>query len=224
MGKDDHIVEERTRTYMGRTTPPAKIEIWIGENAYCYITRTIITIQRFDLKKRYTVHLRNKRYMEEPLEPAQPRATGQENPVRIQELGFKRYVPVYEWDVQKSDREQVINGKKCRLYILNGDADYAEEKRELWVTRDVPIDVDRFFRLSIEPGLDKEWRSVYSRYPELKKMIALESRFATEPSIAPTITWDNKLLKVERTDPPDGVYEVPDGFTRVKSRDELYSR
>ncbi len=218
---DDHIVEERTRTYMGRTTPPTKTEMWIGENKRCYKSRFSTLIHRYDLKKRYIINLRNKKYMEEPLEESSKPA--EKEKTRIQTLGFN-YQPVFDWIVIKTEKEKIVDGLTCRLYILEGDADYAEEKRERWVAQDVPIDLDRYYKLVVEPDLDEEWLKIYEKNPELKNSITLESRIITENAIAPTMTWNFKITKIESLEPPEGLYEIPEGFQKVETREELYAR
>lgn len=218
---DDHIVEERTRTYMGRTTPPTKTEMWIGENKRCYQGSSFTLIHRYDLKKRYIINLRNKKYMEEPVEELSKPPEKEET--RIQTLGFS-YQPIFDWIVTKTDKEKIIDGLTCRLYILEGDADYAEEKRELWVTQDVPIDLDRYYKLIVEPDLDEEWSKIYEKNPELKNSIALESQIITENAIAPTMTWNTRITKIESAEPPEGIYGLPEGFQRVETREELYAR
>jgi len=221
LAADDHIVEERTRTYMGRTIPPSATEMWIGENKRCYKGRSFTLIHRYDLKKRYIINLRNKKYMEEPLEESSKPA--EKEKTRIQTLGFD-YQPVFDWIVTKTDKDKIIDGLTCRLYILEGDADYAEEKRELWIAQDAPIDLERYYKLIVEPDLDKEWSKVYEKNPELIHSIALESQIITENAIAPTMTWKIKITNIESVEPPEGVYELPDGFQRVETREELYAR
>lgn len=221
LAADDHIVEESTRTYMGRTIPPMTSEIWVGENKMCYKGRSFNYIYRYDLKKRYTLNLRNKKYLEEPLEePSQPE---EKEKARIQTLGFD-YSPVYDWIVKKTDEEKIIDGYNCRLFILEGDADYAEEKRELWITQDVPVDLDRYYEFVVKPGLNEEWIRIYEKNPELKHSVTLESQTITEHPIAPTMTWKSKITKIESVEPPEGLYELPEGFQKVETREELYAR
>jgi hypothetical protein len=219
---DDHVVEESTRTYMGRTLPPMQTEYWVGKDALFMKTRSFSYITRYDLKKKYIINLRNKKYLEEALDA--PQKKEEKKPFRIQEFGTERYNPVYDWVVRKTDKEKVIDDKKCRLYILDGDADYAEEKREMWVTEDVPIDALRFFERLKQSGLDDEWKKVYEAYPELKKAVTMRNTVTSEHSIAPTMVWNFKLVTVEVADPPEGIYSLPEGLTEVKTREELYAR
>lgn len=221
LAADDHIVEERTRTYMGRTIPPMTSEIWIGENKMCYQGRSFNFIYRYDLKKRYSINLRNKKYLEEPLEKSSQ--TAEKEKTRIQTLGFD-YEPVYDWIVTKTNEEKIIDGHKCRLYVLEGDADYAEEERELWIAQDVPIDLDRYFEFVVKPGLDEEWIKIYEKNPELKHSVTLESQTLTEPPIAPTMTWKSKITTIESAEPAEGLYELPEGFQKVETEEELYGR
>jgi hypothetical protein len=221
LSADDHIVEESTRTYMGRTTAPMASEIWIGENKMCYLGRSFNFIYRYDLKKKYTVNIRNKKYLEEPLEESSRPA--EKEKTRIQTLGFD-YTPVYDWIVTKTNEEKIIDGHECRLYVMEGDADYSEEKRELWIAQDVPIDLDRYFEFVVKPGLDVGWIKIYEKNPELKRSVTLESETITENPIAPTMTWKSKITRIESAEPAEGLYELPEGFQKVETEEELYGR
>ncbi len=220
---DDHIVRELTRTYMGRTAPPRPSEVWMGEDKVCIKNGVVIIITRYDLKKRWTIIVPQKKYLEEDLgAPSGPKPQ-EEKPFRIQEYGFN-YEPSYGWTIKKAMETETIDGRKCRKILAQGDADYAEEVREMWVSEDVPINFKRYYDLVTKPNLDAQWLKIYDETPELKSGLVVKSVYTSEPPIAPTIVMVNKLVKAEIAPPPPNIYEVPEGMQRVKTREDLYAR
>ncbi len=220
---DDHIVQESSRTYMGRTTPPRTSEVWMGEDKVCIKDGVVIIIIRYDLKKRWTVIVPQKKYLEEDLgTPSGPKPQ-EEKPFRIQEYGFN-YEPSYGWTLKKAAETETIDGRKCRKIVAQGDADYAEEVREMWVSEDVPINFKRYYDLVTKPNLDAKWLKIYEGTPELKSGLVVKSVYTSELPIAPTIVMVTKLVKAEIAPPPPNIYEVPEGMQKVKTREELYVR
>ena len=220
---DDHVVQEMTRTYMGRTTPPRPSEVWMGEDKVCIKEGVIMIIMRYDLKKRWTIIVPLKKYLEEDLAAPSGQKPQEEKPFRIQEYGFN-YEPSYSWTIKKAAETETIDGRKCRKIIARGDADYAEEVREMWVSEDVPINFKRYFDLVTKPNLDAQWQRIYEETPELRGGLVVKSVSTSEPPIAPTIVMVNKMVKAEIAPPPPNIYEVPEGMKKVKTREELYAR
>ncbi len=64
---DDHILLESRRTYMGRTYPPQTSEIWITADKTYARDGALITIERYDLGKRWRIDTRIKAYLEEDM-------------------------------------------------------------------------------------------------------------------------------------------------------------
>ena len=218
---DDHIVSQQSRTYMGNTMPPMTQDLWVSDQAVWMSSGRTTALLRFDLGKRFYLNPAQKRYYEEPLAgPAPAAGTTSE---RIQEVGWN-YVPEYDWTLLATGDEKVIDGRTCRRFILDGDADYAEEVREYWVSRDVPIDVGRYYRLITKRELRGQLLAIYEATPLLREGLIIESQTTTENPIAPTIVWANKVTKLERADPPAGIYEVPSDFEKVSSLRDLFAR
>jgi len=218
---DDHLVERGSREYMGNTMMIQLREVWIGEKATKVADRlTVIT--RHDLGKRWTLAIRAKRYLEEPIEQER-KAEPVQKPERVQELGWS-YRPQFEWAITDTTQEKTINGRKCRLYLARGEADYAEETRELWLTKDLPVDVGRMAEHAVRPDDEPFWRALYQEFPGLKHSIPLETEVKSEPAIAPATAFHYKVDTVESAAPPPGTYEIPEGFRKVNSREELTAR
>ncbi len=218
---DDHIVSQQSRTYMGNTTPPMTQEVWVSDQAVWMSSGRTTALLRFDLGKRFYLNAAQKRFYEDDL--AGSVAPAETAPERIQEVGWN-YVPAYDWTLRDTGEDKVIDGRTCRRLILDGDADYAEEVREYWVSRDVPIDLGRYYRLLAKRELRGQLLTIYEATPLLREGFVVESRTTTENPIAPTMVWVNKVTKLEKADPPAGIYEVPSDFEKVNSLRELYAR
>ena len=218
---DDHVVSQQTRTYMGNTMPPMTQEVWISDQAVWMSSGRTTALLRFDIGKLFYLNPGQKRYFEQALAGSEAAASAA--PERIQEVGWN-YVPDYDWTLRDAGEEKIIDGRTCRRVVLDGDADYAEEVREYWISRDVPIDVGRYFRLLMKRELRGRLLAIYEATPLLREGFILESRTTTENPIAPTMIWMNKVSKLEKAAPPAGTYEVPSGFQKVNSLRELYAR
>jgi hypothetical protein len=218
---DDHIISQQARTIMSSPLSPMTQEMWISDQAVWISLGRTTDLFLFDLGKRFYLNPAQKRYYEEPLagSPGAAKAL----PERIQEAGYN-YVPDYDWTLRDTGEEKVIDGRSCRRLILDGDADYAEEVREYWVSRDVPIDPGRYYRLLTNRDLRGQLLAIYERTPLLREGFIIESRTTIGNPSAPTIVNASRVGKVEKADPPRGIYEVPSGFEKAASLQELFVR
>ncbi len=180
---DDHIVLESRRTYMGRTYPPQTSEIWIAADKTYARDGALITIERYDLGKRWRIDTRIKAYLEEAI--AAPVAAEPKSgpPARVQELGWK-YVPDYVWTGALTKEEKRIDGLACRKAVLTGTAEYAEEVRELWLAKDVPIDIRRYFQRIVQPALSGSLARLFARTAALRDRLPLRTTVIQDPPIA----------------------------------------
>lgn len=220
---DDHIVQEQSRTYMGRTSPPRPSEAWIAADKINIKDGAVMIITRYDLNKRWTIVIPSKKYIEEDLAVPAEFKVPDEKPFRIQEYGFN-YEPSYDWTIENKTPAETIDGRRCRKIVARGDADYAEEVREMWLTEDVPIDIKRAYEMLTKPNLDAGWLKIYETTPALKNGFVVKSVTTSEHPIAPTMVLVTKLTKVEIAPPPPGIYEVPAEMQKVRTFKELYAR
>jgi hypothetical protein len=219
---DDHIVSELKRTYMGRTYPAQPSEVWNGGDKTYVREGGVVIITRHDLKKRWIVLPGRKKYLEEPLAAAHETKPPSQ-PARIQEYGFD-YRPSYEWSIRAASETATIIGLSCRKYIARGEAEYAEEVREIWVASAPPIDVKSYYEQVVKPNLDDRWLKIYQDNEDLRKGLVVKSRTMTEPAIAPASVIELAVTTVEKARPPGDIYEVPAGLRKVATRAELYAR
>jgi hypothetical protein len=218
---DDHVAGAATRTYMGRTRTMPGVEFWVATDKMCHASPQITIIRRYDLGVVWTIVPRTKKYLEEPL-PSKPGAgPSGEKTFRVQEYGFD-YQPVFDWTISVSEEPEIVDGKSCLKVTAAGEADYASEVREFWVTRSVPIDLPRYFERVVEPDLMPGWRSLYEETPALREGLVLKSVTTTENAIAPTMISESKITLVESAAAPPGTYEIPAGFQKAKTAEDLW--
>ena len=218
---DDHLVIERTRSYMGTTSPKRTSEIWLGDSAVCIKGGRVSTILRFDLEKSWTVSPGRNRYFEEPLKPPEGDPSPAKRDTNMHTFGFD-YEPEYDWIVDTTDRRDSINGMLCRHVVASGDADFAERTVDLWITQDTPIRLGRYFKKCLRYTLGPDWKGLYRAFGELREYLIVRSLETAEPAIAPTIILESRIARAEVATPPDRTYELPAGCTKVDSSDELY--
>jgi len=219
---DDHVVGELRRSYMGRTYPAQPSEAWLGADRTYIRDGGVIIITRLDLGKRWIVFTGRKKYLEESLSlPLENK--GPAPPERLQEYGFD-YEPRYEWTVHETAESATLGGLACRKYVVRGDAEYAEEVREMWVAESPPVDAKAYFERVVKPGLDPAWVRIYEHHGALRRGLVMKSVATTEPAIAPTTVVEVLVTKLETSAPPAGIYDLPSGLRKVATRAELYAR
>jgi hypothetical protein len=214
---DDHVILERMRSGMGMRSPARSTEIWLSEQALYMNYGRIITIVRYDLQKRWTLSPQTKRFFEEPIAAQEVQ---KRDSVTINRLGWD-YVPVYDWTVSEKQKEELICDQQCKLIVAEGDADYASESIEFWIAEKVPVNAERFNERVTTATSDFDWAGIVKVHPALKRQFIMKITDAKADPIAPEMTYETKVTKIESAAPPPGIYDIPDGFQKVKSSDEL---
>jgi hypothetical protein len=220
---DDYILEESNRSYMGYTYPKKVSESWITDNKVYVKTSRFISITRYDLKKKWIILPEQKRYFEEPIDwPVQPdKNKDTQSKQSIHEVGWD-YIPQFDWIIEKTDQKEDINGRECQKIIADGDADYEEKTIEIWVSKDAPINIERFNNMTLLAN--EEWKNIFQTSPELKKLFIVKTKHTIVNDIAPTMYYEETITKAETAAPPQNIYELPEGLEKVNSLRELYAR
>jgi hypothetical protein len=220
---DDYIVEESNRSYMGYTYPKKVSESWITDNKVYVKTSRFITITRYDLKKKWIILPEQKRYFEEPIDWPIPSDKNNEiqSKQTIHEVGWD-YIPQFDWIIEKTDQKEDINGWECQKIIAYGDADYEEKTIEIWASKDRPINIERLNNIALLAN--EEWKNIFQTSPELKKLFMVKTKHTNVNDIAPTMYYEETIIKAEIADPPQNIYELPEGLEKVNSLRELYER
>lgn len=218
---DDHLLIESRRTYMGRTYPPQTSELWIAADKTYAREGAMVTIERYDLGKRWRINTRAKAFLEEALDAPAEAPSGAL--ARVQELGWT-YVPDYVWTGELTKEEKTIDGLPCRKAVLTGIAEYADEVREIWLAKDVPIDVPRYFKRFVQPALSGSLARAFAKTSALRDWLPIQTIVTRDPPIAGRTIWETAAIKIEAARPPDGVYDLPPGLDKAADREDWLRR
>jgi len=80
---DNHVLSEQTGSHRGHVRPKTLSETWYSENQAYFNSRSLVTIYRRDLQKKWTISPTQKRYLEESLIPGSQEEKSQESPSKI---------------------------------------------------------------------------------------------------------------------------------------------
>jgi hypothetical protein len=219
---DEHVTSELRRTSNGRTYPVQPSEVWVSPDKTYLRDGGVVVVLRYDLQKKWTIVASRRKYLEEPLNSPPPGRKAAA-PSRIQEYGFD-YEPVYEWTVNETPERTSLNGIPCRKILVRGDAEYAEKTLEMWVATEVPVDAKAYYERAVVPFLDESWLKIYQGLADLRKGIVVRSLITSDPAAASPSVTEIVVTKMERAQPPGGIYEVPGDFRKVSTRSELHAR
>jgi hypothetical protein len=214
---DDHYVQE-IRT-MGAASPARRGEQWVGEQRVWSTNGRTCTIKRFDLGLEWVVNPARNRYLERPLPPPAAKPVPPPQPRLLDaEVGWEALT--FEWRLIDTGETEPVDGRACRVLILEGDSDYARRSIRVWVDPDAPVDMARYTRLvrrsSQEPGL----LALYESEPLLQRGAILRIRSEEEmPYGRPRV--EESRVTVRRTEAPAGQYDLPKDCQKVSSSSEL---
>ena len=62
-----------------------------------------------------------------------------------------------------------------------------------------------------------DWKNITSKYKKLTKGFIVSSKLVKEPPIAGKIIFKKTIKKIETSEPPDGIYELPEGAVKIKN-------
>jgi hypothetical protein len=138
---------------------------------------------------------------------------------KLHNEGFN-YEPEYDWVVKETKEEKVICGIKCRKFIFDGDADYAEKIVELWIADDLGIDIGDYGERFDNNLHSYEYGELLKLSDTLKDSFILYAKEIEEHFIAPQRISESQILKLEDISPPEGIYELPEGFKKIEPAKE----
>ena len=218
---DGHLMIEQIRKYMNNPSPKAITEIWIGEQAFYVKNGRMIVIYRKDLGKVWTIFPARKKYYEEQINSPVKNEEENNNDKSFHKTGYD-YEPVFDYVLNETKKTEKIKEIDCRQIIALGDADYAQDNIEIWFSKNVPIDLGGLYKEAVKYTISSDFDKVYKLYPELYNNLVLRSKETVENAIAPAIIYEREVSKVEKSAPPENIYEIPSGCVKVNSIEELY--
>lgn len=214
MQGDIHVKSETSRLYMDFERKDVN-ELWLAEGKSCRKVSNRLYITREDLGVRWLVDPAKKTYMEVKLDTA--RETRPEAQEDIHTVGMY-YSPDYDWEIKDTAEEKEIDGYRCRLFKALGAADFAEIESSYWICVDEKSPGGRMFGeyMMDQVQSDPQRPKLHNVLKDNEGAFPVYREETIESAIAPTMLYKIKLLTLEEAEAPPGVYEIPDGYTKIE--------
>ncbi|MDP8225666.1 MAG: DUF4412 domain-containing protein [Candidatus Lernaella stagnicola] len=165
-----------------------------------------VTIVRADLDKVYSINMKRKVYSEVPIDVYRRTAK--------LSLAMLSADPTYRW----TNRTKTIGKWKCREVIVAEKTGAAGERMQTvwWVSEDSKLD-NRLFRrimaVTVGSEMDAETARFFEKLANIPGYpVQTESSYTREGT---TIKSVNKLIKLERREIDESLFELPGGLTKI---------
>lgn len=218
---DEHLVIEQTMKYMNRVYPKQVTDLWFSQNSFCIKSGRQVIIYRRDLGKIWNILPSRNKYFESDIAKTDKPEEQANTQVSIHKLG-QTYNPQFDWLINPVVANDNISGYDCKKFLINGDADYAETNVEIWGTQKLPFAINDLHKEAFEYIQNEKWNNILKSFPQLKDFIIIKSKETNIAAIAPEMIIEREIAKIESTNPPENIYEIPKGCVRVNSFEELY--
>jgi hypothetical protein len=213
----DFYIKEESHTdgyyYGGRTNPPVDrvTETWIGDNQAAFISehRSVI----FDLNKNTLtyINLDDSTFVVTALPMEWDSLADAQTAPRVQMFSMAG-------TVKETDKTKTIDKRLCKCFEISTwipyqGTKYNEQDSQVWITTDVPFDIEMFDRIN------QHRRKLFNFGEELLADTAKLPGLAlvTESEVilkASSYKSSEKVVEMKKADPPKGVYAPPAGFTQ----------
>ncbi|MEI6456489.1 MAG: hypothetical protein WCO93_09390, partial [bacterium] len=191
-------------------TRKAKSEFWISKDKMNRTRGNMIYIVREDLKLKWSVNLSQKTYYEFP----DQKEKREKERKGLYTYGIN-YEPQFEWKESKPDT-QTVNGFRCHLVRLNGEADFAGTKIAIWICDDHTYpNAGKLNDLLLNSLSNKD---------EMIKVVEILKRYSQpllvkldevcENAIAPTMSVTLTISEAGEIVAPPGIFNLPEGLTK----------
>ena len=197
----------------GSMNPPddSTVEMWIGDKRMAFMTDGMKCVIDAEKKTLVFVNRRDNTFAETPLPLDMSKLVSPEDQGTLQI--FKR-----TGSVKKSGKTKSVDKRDCIGYETHDWIDYqggkvSERTSELWVTEDVPFDLEKFNKLfksmlalaNMDDGYMRQVSSISGF-----EVASTETRFQESVAVVTT----SKLVELAEKDPPPDAYATPEGCTK----------
>jgi hypothetical protein len=199
--------------YGGINTPPEDedSEMWISGEKMAVIgpNRSIIISSGENLM--FFVNHTDSSYAEIALPMDWVAAAGEQLAARV--MSFQRHGEIKETGESKKIGNWNCKGYEITSHILYEENRYYEMETTVWVTTDLPANLDAYAGMVNHVGMLRNYHVDFVK--ELGKIRGIQLSSETI-NYRKGFSFDSneELLEAFEGDPPDGVYSVPEGYTK----------
>jgi len=208
------IKEQRSAFYDGGRSFPAEDSIreqWIGEDKIAAIVDNLHFI--FDLKENGMIMINRSKefYVETPLPLDMSKLLDEQFYARV--LMFQT-----QGTVKKTEETRKIGKWDCRKYEIETWIEFEggrvnETIRQVWVTTDVPFNLEKFKRTNANAyKLNNYGEELILALKEMKGYQILSE--TTTYSRGDERKSSQEVIEILEKEPPEEIYSIPEGFTK----------
>lgn len=208
-----HKVHTDGYYYGGQVTDPEEreYEVWIGKDliSYKHDRRMIILDLKNDMLT--FINLQDSSYAETALPIVWEDLLDEEAVGRA--LQFRT-----EGVITDTGKTKTIDGRECRCYEINSwipyeGTKYNERDTRIWVTTDMPFDMDAFMKTNLHYQQLQRYNETFLE--ELKNIkgyeVASESKLYIKGF---AVNETEEIIEISEKEAPAEAYSAPEGFTK----------
>ncbi len=193
---------------------PAKDEqgiVWMTNDKMRDDLGDISTLVRFDLNKMYIINNKDKTYSEIDL------PIDFEKILPAEAMQYLQMMQVTA-TVTDSGETQKIKDWNCKKYLVEISVSIMgmtmPMTMEMWTSKDLGIDFDLYKKFQNETLLlNPMFKSVIAEFQKIEGYPVLTKLSMT--MMGAETKSQEELLSVEKKDPPPGIYDLPQGYTKA---------
>ena len=211
---------------MGQNQPArdAIEEIWLTENGFRNNSEDNAMIMMFEKQKMIMIDHKEKTYAEMPMnlsemisEMDEEEGTEDEDTAGFQNM--MQGMMKVEVSVQPTNESKVINGWKCKKYIMTMNLFMGENTSEIWATEDLKIDPDLYSKFSTAIGTANPFMKdmAGAMMEEMKKIKGVQVlNISTQNIMNQKVSSSTELLDFKTGSAPDNLFQIPAGYKKTK--------
>jgi hypothetical protein len=206
------IIEHRDAFYDGgETTAPQdiKIEMWIGDNRFAYITSTRNFLFNFEKDSLTVINKNQKSYFSISLPMNLKNYLDSNQLLRMNKV---------MGTVKEIKEEKIINKRKCSCYeienyILREETHIYDAVNKLWVTNEVPFNLVTYYKGIYNINRFTNYNDDYLIDLDKIKNFILRTEIIIYQR-GDKITRQREAVEIVKRIPGDEVFSIPGGFTK----------
>lgn len=213
----DHVIKGKKHTdafSMAGRSQPAKDEdttTWLAKDKMRQDVGEVTTLIRMDKNKMYMINHSDKTYSEMDL------------PFNLEEIlpaDAKQMMDAMDISSSITDtgETQTINNWKCKKYLVEISVSMMGMsmpiKMDLWTSKDLGVDLNEFKQLYTKTlAMNPMFKDFIGEFEKIDGYPVL-TEFSMDMMGAQQ-KYKEEVISVEKTSPPAGTYDLPEGYTKT---------
>jgi hypothetical protein len=215
---------------MGQNQPARDVieEVWLTDSGFRNNSEDNTMIMMFDKQKMIMINHKDKTYADMPMNfTGMMSAAGKEKDQDNEEMegqqemmqNMMQGMMKVEVSVQPTNESKVINGWKCKKYIMTMNTFMGENNSEIWATEDLKIDPRLYAKFTtalstVNPAMKDMAGTMMEEMKKIKGVQVLT--ISNQKVMNQNISSSTELLDYKTGTAPDNLFEIPAGYKKAK--------